>query len=94
MMPPVRRSLAVLIAALLAGVFAVAGISAPADAAPKDSLKIVSVTNADKPRSWTTCSKRTGHSTWQSRFSTLPGSRRRVSKATTIILERLTAQAI
>jgi hypothetical protein len=48
MMPPVRRSLAVLIAALLAGLFAVAGISAPANAAPKASLKIVSVTNAEK----------------------------------------------
>src|SRR5829696_940092 len=45
MMPPVRRSLAVLIAALLAGVFAVAGTSGPANAAPKNSLKIVSVTN-------------------------------------------------
>src|SRR5829696_8697905 len=47
MMPPVRRSLAVLIAALLAAVFAVAGISGPANAAPKNSLKIVSVTNTE-----------------------------------------------
>jgi hypothetical protein len=45
MMPPVRRSLAVLIAALLAAVFAVVGTSGPANAAPKNSLKIVSVTN-------------------------------------------------
>jgi hypothetical protein len=44
MMPPVRRSLAVLIAALLAGVFAVVGTSAPANAAPtKASLDIVSI---------------------------------------------------
>ena len=44
MMPPVRRSLAVLIAALLAGVFAVVGTSAPANAAPtKGSLDIVSI---------------------------------------------------
>jgi hypothetical protein len=49
MMPPVRRSLAVLIAALLAAVFAVAGTSGPANAAPKSSLKIVSVTNTEKP---------------------------------------------
>jgi hypothetical protein len=46
MMPPVRRSLAVLIAALLAGVFAVVGTSAPANAAPtKGSLDIVSITD-------------------------------------------------
>jgi len=47
MMPPVRRSLAVMIAALLAGVLAAAGISAPADAAGSGSLKIVSVTDQD-----------------------------------------------
>jgi hypothetical protein len=49
MMPPVRRSLAVLIAALLTGLLAVAGVSAPANAAPQGSLKIVSITNSDKP---------------------------------------------
>ena len=49
MISSVRRSLAVMIAALLAGVFAVAGTSAPASAAPRGSLKIVSVTNSDKP---------------------------------------------
>jgi hypothetical protein len=47
MMPPVRRSLAVLLAALLAGLLAVAGISAPANAAPKISLSIVSVTDIE-----------------------------------------------
>jgi hypothetical protein len=47
MMPPIRRFLAVLIAALLAAVFAVAGASGPANAAPKNSLKIVSVTNTE-----------------------------------------------
>jgi len=45
MMPLVRRSLAVLIAALLAGVLVAAGISVPANAAPKGSLEIVSVTD-------------------------------------------------
>ena len=50
MMPLVRRSLAVLIAALLAGVFAVAGTSAPAGAAPaKGSSAIVSVTDSNAP---------------------------------------------
>src|ERR687897_681024 len=45
MMSLVRRSLAVMIAALLAGVLAAAGISVPANAAPKGSLEIVSVTD-------------------------------------------------
>jgi len=46
MMPLVRRSLAVMIAALLTGVLAVAGISVPANAAPiKGSLDIVSITD-------------------------------------------------
>jgi hypothetical protein len=49
MTPLVRRSLAVMTAALLAGVFALIGTSAPASAAAKGSLKIVSVTNVDNP---------------------------------------------
>ncbi len=50
MMPLVRRSLAVLIAALLAGVFAVVGTSAPAGAAPvKGYLRIVSITDNLEP---------------------------------------------
>jgi hypothetical protein len=50
MMPLVRRSLAVLIAALLAGVFAVVGTSVPAGAAPvKGYLRIVSITDNLEP---------------------------------------------
>jgi hypothetical protein len=50
MRPLVRRSLAVLIAALLAAVFAVAGTSAPASAAPvKGYLRIVSITDNAEP---------------------------------------------
>jgi hypothetical protein len=50
MRPLVRRSLAVLIAALLAGVLIIAGVSAPAEAAPtKGSLSIVSVTDSNAP---------------------------------------------
>jgi hypothetical protein len=50
MMPLVRRSLAVLIAALLAGVFAVVGTSAPAGAAPvRGYLRIVSITDNAEP---------------------------------------------
>ncbi|HWI00118.1 MAG TPA: hypothetical protein VNT27_07290, partial [Propionibacteriaceae bacterium] len=47
-MPLLRRFLTVLLTALLAGVFAVAGTAVPANAAPKNSLKIVSVTNTEK----------------------------------------------
>jgi hypothetical protein len=51
-MPPVRRFLAVMIAALLAGVFAVTGISATASAAGSASLKIVSVTDKESLLGW------------------------------------------
>jgi len=52
MMPPVRRSLAVLIAALLVGAFAVVGTSVPAGAAASASLKIVSVTDSGTKLAW------------------------------------------
>jgi hypothetical protein len=47
MMPLVRRSLAVLIAALLSGVLVAAGIPVPANAAPARALEIFSVTTDD-----------------------------------------------
>ena len=53
MMPPVRRSLVVLISALLAGVFAVAGASALANAAVKTYLRIVSITDIAEPQEGT-----------------------------------------
>jgi hypothetical protein len=57
MMPPVRRFLAVLIAALLAGVLAATGISAPAGAAASASLKIASVTDTGTGLAWPVQSK-------------------------------------
>lgn len=52
MMPPVRRSLAVMVAALLAGVFAVVGTSVPAGGAPtvKGYLHVVSIADDKLPQ--------------------------------------------
>jgi len=88
MMPPVRRSLAVLIAALLAGLFAVAGISAPANAAPKASLKIVSVTNAEKTELGSLLVKNQRIAVEVTLVDSA-GQPTTVSRATTIVLEEV-----
>jgi len=95
MMPLVRRSLAVLIAALLTGIFAVAGISAPANAAAARALEIFSV-RADDPADAELCPSVDRCAILQNRPFTVrvrvvdrAGQPATVSKDTTIVLEQV-----
>ena len=97
MMPPVRRSLAVLIAALLAVAWTV-GISIPASAAPARALEIFSVTTEDPEHrelcpSADRCAILKGEAfTVQVRVVDRAGQPATVSKDTTIVLEKLSGE--
>ena len=97
MMPPVRRSLAVLIAALLAVAWTV-GISIPASAAPARALEIFSVTTEDPEHpelcpSVDRCAILEGEAfTVQVRVVDRAGQPATVSKDTTIVLEKLSGE--
>ena len=92
MMPLVRRSLAVMIAALLAGVLAAAGITVPASAAPARALEIFSVTSGDSELCPTAdrCAILQGQEfAVHVRVVDRAGQLATVSKDTTIVLEKL-----
>jgi len=94
MMPLVRRSLAVMIAALLTGVLAVAGISAPANAAAARALEILPVTTSDFPTDRCPLEDRCAilqgeQFTVRVRVVDRTGQPATVSKDTTIVLEKL-----